>query len=231
MAHPVATEFRLTKRLMAWAARAAEQGLDLRADLQAGIDDPAVMRRIVAYIQAGAPAERPTARAAFDAVALLGFGEVSAERPPEPAPDEVMIRYGGWSLTQLRGSEVGRRLMWDRDWYERYDWSGASLPAGLYRLRVPVPDSTGKTFDEQRAMLPDGEEPAPAVLVASALLCLKLQGRPDPLEGGWTRCRERTFADHRVGLDWSGGRLRVNDYWAGDRDPSVWVSAVRASCP
>jgi len=229
MAHPVATEFRLTKKLMAWAARAAEQGLDLRADLQAGIDDPAVMRRIVAYIQAGAPAAAPTAGSAFDAVHLLGFGEASTERPPEPAPGEIVLRYGGWSLTQLRDTEVGRRLMWDQDWYERCDWASACVPEDVYRLRVPVPGSTNKTFDEQQATLPHGEEVAPVVLVASALLCLRLQGRPDPMKGGWTRCRERTSADHRVELGWHDGRLYVRDYWVGSRSPCAGVSAVRAS--
>lgn len=48
-------EFALTKTLLAWAERAAAQGLDVAADLQPSTDDPAQMRRLVHHIKAGAP--------------------------------------------------------------------------------------------------------------------------------------------------------------------------------
>lgn len=68
MAHPIATEFVLTKKLLAWGERAVKQGLDLSADLQPSIDNPAEMERLVRYIQAGAPEHQtvPAQLIAFD---------------------------------------------------------------------------------------------------------------------------------------------------------------------
>ncbi|TSC58528.1 MAG: hypothetical protein Greene041619_538 [Candidatus Peregrinibacteria bacterium Greene0416_19] len=56
MANPIGTEFALVKKLLAWSERATKQGLDIEADeLQPSVDDPVMMRRLVRYIQAGAP--------------------------------------------------------------------------------------------------------------------------------------------------------------------------------
>lgn len=54
MAHPTA-DFTQTKKLIAWAERAAKNGLDLNVDLQPSIDDPAEMERIVRSIKGRAP--------------------------------------------------------------------------------------------------------------------------------------------------------------------------------
>src|SRR5207302_231647 len=97
----------------------------------------------------------------------------------------------------------------------KYPWSKKALPAGTYRLRVPVPKSNRKTASEQNAMLPAGENAAPVALVVAALLCIQLQGGSDPLNADWTRCAEQTVVGGRVVLIWSVGRLFVNDRWGG----------------
>ena len=119
--------------------------------------------------------------------------------------------------------------MHPHDWYDKYPWSKDALPAGIYRLRVPVRDSNWKTASEQDAMLPAGETSAPVVLVAAALLCICLQGGPDPLKNGWTRCLERSIVGDRVGLTWNVGRLCVNSRWDDGRGDGVWASSVRTS--
>jgi hypothetical protein len=145
---------------------------------------------------------------ALDAAAILGIGTPSTEPLPAPIPGEIVLRIpDSLSLQGLRDSPIGKQLMHQQDWYDKYQWSKEALPAGTYRLRVPVPGSNRKTASEQAAMLPAGEELAPVVLVAAALLCIQRQGGPDPLNGDWTRCAEQTAGGCRVGLTWYVGGL------------------------
>lgn len=163
---------------------------------------------------------------AYDAVALLGFGDASPEPLPVAESGEVIIRYGGWSLRELRDSDVGKIRMHDQKWYERHDWSVETLPAGLYCLRLPVPDSFSKTFGQQEKMLSEGETVAPVVLVATALLSHYLQTGEDLLNTDFARCREHV-GNNRAVIDWEDNLLNVGIHSDDDRDYHVWLSSVR----
>lgn len=166
----------------------------------------------------------------YDAVSILGFGPASDEPLPEQKCGEIVIRYGGWSLQVLRNSAVGKELMSQHDWYDKLPWSTENLPAGIYRVRVPVPGSNRKTFVEQEQMLSAGERTASVVLVATALLAHGLQTNEDLLKRDWTRCKEQVADGCRVGLYWNSGQLRVRDItWDVDRYPHTWLSSVWTS--
>jgi hypothetical protein len=166
----------------------------------------------------------------FDAATLLGIGTGSTDPLPAPVPGEVVLRIpDGLTLQALRDSPVGKRLMHVQDWYDKYAWRQVALPAGSYRLRVPVPGSTNKTFAEQQALLPPSEQVAPVVLVAAALLCIRLQSGPDPLQNSWTRCLEQTAGGYRVVLCWLSDRLSVSGFWDGFRDDGLGMSSLRTS--
>ena len=165
--------------------------------------------------------------AAYDAVSLLGFGDAVAGALPTASSGEVVLRYGGWSLQDVRARMVPRELMWDQSWYDVYHWSAEKLPSGLYVLRLPVPESSLKTFDEQKALLLPGEEAAPIVLAATALLALRLSGQPDPLHGDWTRCREQIATGCHAALEWHDGRLHVDYDWDGYPCGYLWLSSAR----
>ncbi|MFA6039196.1 MAG: hypothetical protein WCV62_00515 [Candidatus Peribacteraceae bacterium] len=147
----------------------------------------------------------------YDAVALLGFGEGGGEPLPEPAPGEVVIRVGAWSLLDLRACEtvVRHNLMWDEDWYNEYPFSREKLNPGVYRVRMPVPYSNCKDFAEQKKLLLSGEEVAPVALAAAVLLCHLKQTGKDLLGYGWGRCAEALRGGLRVELAVSRGRVRV----------------------
>ena len=164
----------------------------------------------------------------YDAVSILGLGDAATEPLPQAADGEIVLRYGGWSLQELRHSAIGQKLMPVHDWYDLFPGRSEKLAAGIYRPRVPVPESNRKTFAEQERMLPKGETLAPVVLVASALLAHFLKTGEDLLKNEWTRCREQTAADLRVALDWHGGRLGVSHNWDDDRYDRLWASSVRA---
>jgi hypothetical protein len=168
---------------------------------------------------------------AYDAVALFGFGSSGEEPLPDGKSGEIVIRYGGWSLRELCANAVIREknLMWEQDWYHKYQWSSEKLPAGIYRMRIPVPHSNRKNFAEQEAMLPSGEQFAPIVLVATAMLAHRLQAGENLLKNDWTRCKEQTADGYRVVLYWGEGRLVVDVDWDDRRDGGLWSSSVRTS--
>lgn len=168
-------------------------------------------------------------RIVYDATAILGFGKASGGPRPEAKAGEVIIRYGGWSLQELRDSHIGKRLMREQDWYNYYPWSREKPAPGVYRLRVPVAGSNGKSLVEQELLLSSEEKTAPAVLVATALLVRRLQTGEDLLKGDWTRCNEQTADDYRVGLGWDDDCLFLNDDWDGRRSGSLWSSSARTS--
>ncbi len=76
-------------------------------------------------------------------------------------------------------------------------------------------------------MLPPGEQVAPVVLVATALLVHHLQTEADLLKNDFTRCKEQAADGDRFGLYWREGRLCVGIGWGGYRGDDVWVSSVR----
>ena len=170
-------------------------------------------------------------RYSFDVSTALGIGTPDASPLPEDAEGEIVLRVPeGICPRSLRKSPVGKALLWQGNtWYDKYAWSSQSLPPGIYRLRLPIPDSNRKTFKEQKALLLEGQEVAPLVLAELALLCMQKAGHPDPLKNGFVRCRE-TADGYRVVLYWSGGRLYVYSSYVVDcRRDSVWLASARTS--
>ncbi len=166
---------------------------------------------------------------AYDAVSTLGFGPASLTPFPQAKPGELLIRYGGWSLRELRDSATVREkdILWEQDWYNGYAWSTEHLPSGLYVLRLPIPTSNRKTFVEQKALLLPGEEPVPVVLAASAMLAHLVSTGERLMQGQWLRCKEQTDAGLRVELGWLDGRLYVNRSFDDDPDGNVWLASAR----
>jgi len=163
----------------------------------------------------------------YDAVALLGFGEASKEPLPEPAPGEVVIRVGNWSLQNLRDCAVGKELMHQQDWYDEYDCAAAKLTPGVYRVRLPVPDSNRQNFTKQKDLLLPSEEVAPVALGATTLLVHLKETGNDLLDSDWCRCAEALPDAYHAVLGVYGGRVSVDRCWDDHRDDRLWLSAAR----
>ncbi|MBU0767250.1 hypothetical protein KKF55_05765 [Patescibacteria group bacterium] len=229
MANPIVDEFAVTKKLLAWAERAAKQGLDLSTDLQPSIDDPSQMQRLVRHMQAGCPQHGIV----YDATAvsrILGLPAECNVPTPKPEDGEVVIYYGGWSLKELRESKAGQeRMMQDQDWYEQHEWKAES---GYYRLLLPVPNSNRKKWSEQTEHLSgiDAEwQPAPVCVAATALLVHLTEVGDDLLRNDWCRCEEALPDGDYVALDIDGGRVVVVCGLGGGRYGHLWLSAARKS--
>jgi len=185
--------------------------------------DAASMQRLVAVW----PVRLPSFT--YDAVHILGFGEASTDPLPQPAPGEIIIRVGDWSLQDLRDSKIGKELMHQQDWYDRYDCASAKLTAGIYRMRLPVPDSNIKNLAQQKELLLSGEEVAPVALGASTLLVHLKETGNDLLKHDWCRCAEALPDGVHVGLYVREGRVLVYYNWDGRRYGRLWLSAARKS--
>ena len=162
----------------------------------------------------------------FDAGTL--FGSTSVEPLPPAPPGEILLRVpAAISPRLLRESDVGRQLIWQHQvWYDEYQWANEPVLPGLYHLRLPIPGSNNKTFDEQKALLLEAEEPTSLVLVELALLCFEKAGLPDPLQESWVCCSETAY-EGRVMLCWYNGRLNLVDHWYVNRYSTIWHSAAR----
>lgn len=230
MANPV-VELSVTKTLVAWAERATKQGLDLSADLQPSIDDPAQMQRLVHYIQAGAPIVR-TSGIVYDAPTvsrILGLPVECNEPVPQAADGEIVVYYGGWDLKQLRTSAAGKKRMWqDQNWYEKYGWKAEP---GYYRLLLPVPNSNLKTWSDQLSHLASintAWQPSPVCIAATALLVHLTETGNDLLKNNWCRCMEALPRGFHAGLGVREGRVRVDDrYWDDYPSDYVFLGAAR----
>ena len=213
------------KKLQVGINKLADAGLDVERWLAMCDASAAEMQRLVEAW----PIRRPSS--CYDAAPILGLGEASSEPLPDPAPGEVVIRVGAWSLQDLRTCEtvVRHNLMWDQDWYNEYPFSREKLTPGVYRVRLPIPDSNRKNFAEQKKLLLSGEDVAPVALAAVALLCHLKQAGQDLLNNDWARCADALPDEFRVGLCVYEGRVYVNCCWDDGRRDDVWLAGCRKS--
>ncbi|MBI3332080.1 hypothetical protein HYZ99_03940 [Candidatus Peregrinibacteria bacterium] len=165
----------------------------------------------------------------YDAVALFGFGEPSKDPLPKPRPGEIVIRVGDWSLADLLNCPliVRKNLFWQQDWYHGYPWVGEKMRAGIYRVRMPIPDSNRKTAPEQEKLFLHGEDFVSVCLGATTLAAHLHETGQDLLNGDWTRCKERSSGGVRAGLVVHEGRVYLGGRWDGLHHGYVWASSAR----
>ena len=142
----------------------------------------------------------------FDAPRFLGFTKKREDYLPAPEFEEVVLHYGGWNFQEL--SAIAHELECDGSVA-----SAMAVSAGIYRLRIPIPDSEYfRPFERQKHVgLLTGEDVAPAILVATAALCIKRAAiLPLSSRHCWIRCEER-HENARIAMRWRGdGKLHVS---------------------
>jgi hypothetical protein len=167
----------------------------------------------------------PVVYSAATVTGVLGFPAGRAPAIPALYQGETVLWYGGWDLAALRTRDAGAQHL-SRD--RRFDEVGRPARPGYYRLLLPVPQSRRKTWREQftHVQMLGGWQPAPLVLVATALLVhLALTGT-DLLSHTVCRCAE-ALPDHRhVGLGGLGSVV-VGAVGDGDRGERLGLAAVR----
>jgi hypothetical protein len=148
----------------------------------------------------------------------------------EAAAGEIIIYYGGWNLHQLCTTPAGILHMAQ---HERFDDEKWQDDPGYYRLLLPVPDSNEKNLREQVAQLRTNHDdaawyPAPAAVVATALLVHLVTKGTDLLDRGSCRCREMK-GEGRVSIGVVNGRVNSFCCWDNTRYGNLWL-AVAQKC-
>lgn len=162
---------------------------------------------------------------AFDAGVL--FGELSQEAL-HPSPGKYVIRtHKDISPSELRTTDIGRMLLWQHDWYDKYPWGYQPLPLGVFELRLFAPDGNMKSFEDRISLLDQDEVPAPLVLLELLLLCLRHTGLPDPLRGEWLFCPETNSSGKNITLSWSSGRIIILNGVVAHTEQFVWFAACK----
>lgn len=164
-------------------------------------------------------------RQSYDAASILGLGEVSSDPLPDPAPGEVVIRVGAWSLLDLNA------LLPKQPWYREFPCSSTKLIPGVYRVRFPVLDSNNKSFGEQKKLLLPDEEVAPVALAVTVALCQLKQGCYT-LHEDWCRCAEELPNQTRMAIHAFFGTktlLGADSSFETESHDRVWICGARKS--
>ncbi len=173
------------------------------------------------------PDHRPSF--SYDAIHILSDYNLKCEPLPKPAPGEVVIRVGSWSLKDLCEFEtvMKQRLMADLGYYKKYPFYRQKLTSGIYRLRMPIPSSCGWNYDQQCKLLLPGEEVAPIALAVAALLCHFKEAGKDLLHIDFARCAGTFLDGSHMALSANMNCGLVNDYADEDRYHFLWMVGAR----
>jgi hypothetical protein len=143
----------------------------------------------------------------FDVGTQLGLG-VPSDKPLPPAMQGMIaLRLTtGVSLAEARKNP----LMLPERWYERFAWFNQPIEPGTYHLQLPFRGTDGKPAQAQLASFPAHASLAPVTLVVVALLCMRVAGCGDPLNGGWTRAGGPISNELMPIVSWSGGHVNIS---------------------
>lgn len=176
----------------------------------------------------------PPVTAVYDAAAvsrILGLPAECKDPIPQARDGEIIIYYGGWDLSTLRTSAAGKVRMWqDQTWYNDKEWKAEP---GYYRLLLPVPGSSGKSWDDQLTHLCTIDrawQPAPICVAATAQLVHLTETGNALFKDGWCRCAEALPYGRRAALVVDEGRVGVLS-WDGRPYGLVFLGAARKTKP
>jgi len=169
----------------------------------------------------------------YDAVTvsrILGL-PCECNDPVPPARDgEIVVYYGGWSLTQLRRCSGSTERTLKQAWYKTYEWPALS---GYYRLLLPVPRSNFRHWDAQLhhlATIDAAWTPAPVRVAATALIVHFIDTGEDLLRGGRCRCAEALPGNWHPEIGVYAGHVCVRRRWDFFPGKRLWLAAAK-KCP
>ena len=182
------------------------------------------MNHVTAPVHDAAAVARLLGITAYTAEQLSAFGP-----PPDPRPGFVTFLDPGCSILMLRAAVGHRRVFVPQSWYGREAFAVAQYRPCYRQVRTePVPDSLGKTYADQLALLPADEEVPMARAVVAALVVRFLATGERLLPGVWVRCADQTSDGLRVYVgDFDRDGLSVNGRWDDNRNSGIGLASSR----
>jgi hypothetical protein len=129
-----------------------------------------------------------------------------ADFPNQPPSIDGYVTFWdpGWSILRLRAAIArgGSKAFSHQTWYDIEAVFARLEEAPRYRqLRMEaVPESFGKTFPEQQALVPPGEEIPTARVVLMGMVIHFLASRKHLFPHSYVRCIDQTADSDRVGV-------------------------------
>jgi hypothetical protein len=142
----------------------------------------------------------------------------------------VLVAVFPMSILDIRG-KVERKLFYSHDdaWYNNQTFAKDKGEVGWQLVRkVPIADSTNKTWNEQQALLSQDEETPKAQVVVYTIIGHFLATGERLFESIYVRCSDLGSDGHRVAVGrFDAGGLYVGSWHDDDRVGSLGVSAGR----
>jgi hypothetical protein len=152
-------------------------------------------------------------------------------------PNSPRARYGyvtffdpGWSILRLSVAVAGRGTIFSpQDWYDDELFAKFEEQPRYRQLRMDAfPESFGKTFSEQQALVPAGEEIPTARVVLIGLIIHFLVTGMRLFPDCYVRCSDQTSGGHRVFVgDFDSVGFRVDRCWDDDHGDDLGLASSR----
>ena len=145
----------------------------------------------------------------------------------------VLVAVFPLSILDIRGiakKQSDRTLFYSQDWYDRQAFAKDKGKVGWQLVRkVPIDNSTSKTWNDQQALLGNDEETPKARIVVYTMVGHFLATEERLFEKIYVRCVDldsngcdRVYVGHLA-----ADGLQVYDYSDGNRDGTCGLSAAR----
>lgn len=169
---------------------------------------------------------KPT-RAQLSALAEIPFTEAELR---ECKDTHILVVVFPMSIIEIRG-KVERKLFYSHEdaWYNKEAFAKDYGEAAWHLVRkTPVPNSTGKTWNEQQALLSDKEETPKARVMVYTIIGHFLATGERLFEHVYVRCSDVDSLGNRVyvGLFFSSG-LYVDSFWVDSRIDFIGMASAR----
>lgn len=142
----------------------------------------------------------------------------------------VLVAVFPMSILDIRG-KVERKLFYSHDdaWYNKQGFAKDKGEVGWQLVRkVPIADSTNKTWNEQQALLSKDEETPKGQVVVYTIIGHFLATGERLFENIYVRCSDLDSDGDRVDVgSFDAEGLHFSSYWRGGRDGYVGLTAAR----
>jgi len=167
------------------------------------------------------------------ALAEVPFTEATLE---ECKNTHVLAAVFPLSILEIRGKVLGnQRLFYNQDWYNRESFAKDRREAEWRLVRkTSVPNSTGNTWNEQRALLAKNEETPTARVMVYTIIGHFLVTGERLFEHIYVRCSDIVrcsdvgLSGYRVLVgDFGSDDLVIYDYWDDNCRDNIGVASTR----
>jgi len=253
-ANQLPTDIQFEKQLgqLATFIRVMRQaGLPIEEALQGPIDDPDLRERLVRFWNASGYAPTTSQQRAREIMGKNFFGVEEAMRDfclnpsrrqlavlseipyteamlEECKDSHVLVAVFPLSILEIRG-RFNSKLFYDQSWYNKESFAKDRGEAAWHLIRKdPVPNSTSKTWNEQRALLAENEETPQARVMIYTIIGHFLATDQRLFEDVYVRCSDVVSGGYRVYVgDFDSYGLDVDGYWDGYRRSDVGLASSR----